>query len=462
MKIRIINLIMIVLFFISCSLDSETNNIIGIWEGKLKFPGIETRIVFNIKSSQDGKLEAEMLKPDEHDNILKVNSITIKDSNLYLEVATLNGIFNGRVKPNKKFIVGEWKQGRWLHKLVLHKVTEIVKYARPQTPIPPYPYNVKEVSFLNKEENVRLSGTLTLPNKNSSIPAVILIPGSGAHDRDYSILRHRPFHVIADYLTRRGIAVLRFDERGVGSSTGDRSKSTCENYANDVLAGIRFLKTFSAFKPNNIGLIGHSEGGMIATVSASKSDEISFIVLLGSPGLAGVEYQYQFEEVTGRAMGLSEEMIAAKHLVQEQIFDILLNEKDPKQAEEKIYEIYRKNYPQIPEGKIRASSARFLSPGFKYNLFYDPASTLQKVQCPVLAIYGEKDLHVPPDSNFAAMEGTLKSRSDIPYKVITLPGLNHFFQNAPDKEPFEYGKINETISPDVLELIGDWICEFKE
>ena len=463
MKIRTVKLINIMIFFlISCNCGLEKVNIVGIWEGKIKFPGIETRIVFNIKSLQSGKLEAEMLKPDEHDNVLKVNSITLRDSNLYIEVTTLNGSFNGHIKPNNEIIAGQWKQGRLLQKLVLHKVTKIVKYARPQTPIPPYPYNVKEVSFLNKEENIHLSGTITWPNKSSSIPAVILIPGGGAHDRDYSILRHRPFHVIADYLTKKGVAVLRFDERGVGLSNGDRSKATCDNYSQDVLAGVRFLKTFSGFSINSISLIGHSEGGMIASVSAVKSKEVSFIVLLGSPGLSGEEYQYQFEETTGRAMGLSEEMVESKRAIQEKVFDVLLHEHDQNLAKTKIRNIYKKFYPQIPEGKIRASAARFLSPGFQYNLAYDPASTLHKVQCPVFAIYGEKDLHVPPEGNFLAMKHILEGRSDILYKVITLPGLNHFFQNAADKEPFEYGKIEETISPNVLELIGDWICEFKE
>ena len=463
MKRWIVGLIVIAtVFMTSCSLTEKKQSIVGLWEGKVKFPGIETRLLFNIASSPDGELTVEILQPDEHDDVIKVSSIALEDSNIRIEVAALKGVFEGCIETNKEIIVGEWQQGRWLQNLILRKIWKFTKYARPQTPRPPYPYNVKEVTIVNKKENVCLAGTLTWPNKSSSIPAIILISGGGGHDRDYSILRHRPFLVIADYLTRLGIAVLRFDERGVGSSTGDRSQATCKYYADDVLAGVRFLHTFNEFNPTRIGLIGHSEGGMIASVSAAESKDISFIVLLGSPGLAGAEYQYQFEESINRAMGLSEEMIASKRVIQEKIFNVLLHENDQWIIENKIYEIYRKFYPQIPEGKIKAGIAKFLSPGFQYNLTYDPASTLQNSCCPVLAIYGENDLHVPPEGNYNAMESILKSRADVPYKVIKLPGLNHFFQTTDNKEPFDYGKIEETISPIVLELISDWIINFKE
>ena len=341
-------------------------------------------------------------------------------------------------------------------------VTPGTESRTPQTRNTSSPYHVKEVIFSNDVEGVRLAGTVTWPGGDSPGPAVILIPGGGAHDRDYSIGRHRPFHVLADYLTRRGIPVLRFDERGVGGSTGDPAKSTCENYAGDVLAGVRFLQRFGESTSEGIGLIGHSEGGMVASLAAEKSGDIAFLVLLATPGLPGREYQMQYEESTGKAMGLSEEAIARRRSVQEAVFEVLLREHRRGNAETQIREIYRQYFPGIPEERIRAGLARFLSPGFRYNLTYDPASVLPDVRCPVLAIYGERDLHVPPERNAARMEEILRNRPDSPpSKVITLPGLNHFFQAHNDADPFNYGTNEEAISPVVPDTIASCIKNYS-
>ena len=443
----------------TCASKDSNHNIEGLWEGKLKFPGFETRIIFKIKIQSDGKYSAILLKPDENDKEIPVSSVFFNDSNLRLKVDPLKGLFEGQLKEKDGIITGQWQQGRLSKPLVLKKVTKIVKLERPQTPVPPYPYNEKEVTFTNKKAGAILAGTLTLPNKGENFPAVILISGGGAHDRDYTIFRHRPFLVLADYLTRRGIAVLRFDERGVGASTGDRSQANSEDFAFDVLAGFELLKNCKEIDLNKIGLIGHSEGGTIASIAAAHSSNIFFIVMLGSPGLPGDEYHYQFEETTGRALGLSAEIIAQKRALQEQVLQVVIHEKNQDTAKNKLNQIYNKFIPQIPEAQKQAAIKRFLSPWFRFAVTHDPGLTLQSVKCPVLAIFGEKDLHVPPEGNLNAIKHALETGGNTDYKVLKLAGLNHFFQNSETGVPFEYGKIEETISPTVLEIISNWIIE---
>lgn len=201
---------------------------------------------------------------------------------------------------------------------------------------------------------------------------------------------------------------------------------------------------------------------MVASITAAKSKHIAFLVRLATSGLLGAEYQLQFEESTGRAMGLDEEVIQKRNTVQKAVFEVLLRKHDRDNAEAQIREIYRQQYPGIPEERISAGIRKFLSPGFRYNLTYDPASVLSDVRCPVLAIYGGKDLQVPPERNTARMEQILNNRPDSPpSEVITLPGLNHFFQTNIRADPFSYGKGEESISQTVLDTIAAWIANQK-
>jgi pimeloyl-ACP methyl ester carboxylesterase len=444
---------------LACASSYGNENIKGIWQGTLKYPGLELRIVFKFSVMPDGTLQASMLRPDENEIEIPVSRIVLEDSNLHLEVASVNGAFEGQFRVREEIIKGQWKQGQRSQPLVLERVSQIVRTARPQTPVPPYPYNVEDVTFANRKANAHLAGTMTWPREVCPCPAVILIPGAGAHDRDYSILGHRPFLVLADYLTRQGIAVLRFDERGVGASKGDRSQATSEDYARDVMAGINFLKVRAEINPQLIGLIGHSEGGTIASLAAAESPDVAYIVMMGSPGLPGEEYHYQYEESMGRALGLSEEAIAAKRAFQERVLSVVLHEDDYGVAEEKLCRIYKELHPHIPEERKRAAVRRFLSPWFRFSITHDPGATLKSVKCPVLAIIGEKDAHVPPDGNIEAIRYALETGVNKDYAVKELLHLNHFFQTAETGAPSEYGKIEETISPVVLELVGSWILE---
>ena len=336
-------------------------------------------------------------------------------------------------------------------------INEQIKSDRPQTPKSPFPYKEEDVHFTNNRGKIRLAGTLTLPNLIPPYPAVILISGSGGHDRDYTLFGHKPFLVLSDHLTRKGISVLRFDDRGIGNSSGERAMATTKDYAGDVLAGLEFLKSRRDINSKSIGLIGHSEGGTIASLVTLESIDVAFIVMIATPGLPGIEYNYQYEEYTSRALGLSEEKIIEKLLFQEKVFNIILMEKDKRIARYKLKKIYKEKYPDLPEDRVDKGIARLLSPWFLFNLTYDPGSTLKSITCPVLAIFGEKDVQVPPEGNVKAMKSALSDSTVEDYLIKILPKHNHFMQIAKTGSPLEYVTIEETISPIALESISNWV-----
>lgn len=441
----------------NCTYSKENSKIEGIWEGTLQYPGFESRIVFIITLKLEGTFQAKMVMPDQGDTEFCADEVKINNSKLNMDFKQIKGSFSCEYKAKKGNIVGQWTQAQRSIPLILNRISEISKPARPQTPEQPYPYDEHEITFTNNKGDVKITGTLTIPKTKSSYPVVILIPGVGAHDRDYTVFGHRPFLVIADYLTRNGIAVLRYDERGVGASTGDRSRATTEDYTLDVLAGVEFLKSLLEINSEQIGLIGHSEGGTIAALAAVKSADISFIIMMGSPGLSGEEYNYQFEESMGKALGLIDEDIIRKLNFQKKVINILLHEEDLNIAKRRLFEIYDELDPNIPADKKELAIKRFISPWFIFNIKHDPGATLKKVKCPVLAIFGEKDLQVPPERNLVTIKHSLTIGGNKDFEVKELPGLNHFFQTAETGAPNEYGRIEETISSTVLELISRWI-----
>jgi len=452
--------------------DISEISIEGIWEGKLKVPGTELRIVFKISKNSDGTLTATLDSPDQGATDIPVEEVIFIDNTLRLEVKSAGGVFEGKVSEDFLIIEGEWKQSGQTLPLTLKRVDKAVEIIRPQEPKKPYPYIEEEIVYENKEAGIKLAGTLTLPSKECPFPVVLLITGSGPQDRNETIYNHRPFLVLADYLTRQGVAVLRADDRGVGKSTGDFSQATSEDFASDVLAGIEYLKTRKEINPKQIGLIGHSEGGLIAPMVAVKSPDVAFIVLMAGTGLTGEEILYLQGALIAKAMEASEEDIAKNRRFNEKIFSVIKEEKDKKIAEERLHQMFMEDWEKIseeeknrigdigdPEEYLKAQLQSLLSPWLKFFLTYDPKPTLMKVKCPVLAINGEKDLQVPPRENLTVIEEALKSGGNQDYTIKELPDLNHLFQTAQTGLPSEYAKIEETISPIALKIITDWILE---
>ncbi len=449
--------------------DTSEIGIEGIWQGELKVPGTVLRIVFKISKNPDGTLTATLDSPDQGATDIPVEEVIFKDNTLRLEVKSAGGVFEGKVSEDFLVIEGEWKQSGGVFPLTVKRVDKAVEILRPQVPKKPYPYIEEELVYENKDAGISLAGTLTLPLGKGPFPAVLLITGSGPQDRNETIFNHCPFLVLADYLTRQGVAVLRVDDRGVGKSTGDFSQATSEDFALDVLAGIEYLKTRKAINPKQIGLIGHSEGGLIAPMVAVKSPDVAFIVLMAGTGLTGEEILYLQSDLISKAMGVNEEEIAKSRQFNEKIFSVIKEEEDNEIAKERLRQMVmaylaelsdeEKDWISDPEEYLKAQLQNLLSPWSRFFLTYDPKPTLSKVKCPVLAINGEKDLQVPPKENLSAIEEALVAGGNKNFIVKELPGLNHLFQTAQTGVPSEYAKIEETISPIALKIIGDWISE---
>jgi uncharacterized protein len=449
------------------SFSSALLGIEGIWEGKLKVPGTELRIVFRIIKTPEGNLTATMDSPDQGVTGIPVDAVILQDSNLSIEVKAIAGIYEGIISQDYSIIEGDWKQAGASFPLFLQKIEKAVEISRPQEPKKPFPYIEEEINYENMEAGIMLAGTLTIPAEEGLFPAVLLISGSGPQDRNETVFGHQPFLVLADYLTRQGIAVLRVDDRGVGESKGDFSKATSKDFASDVQAGIKYLKTREEINPKQIGLIGHSEGGIIAPMVAIQSPDVAFIVLMAGPGLPGEDILYMQNELISKAAGMIEEKINRNRYYNEKLYSLIKEEGNKEILLEKASSVFDEYFAELTQEEksqigdrdkyIDVQLQNMLSSWFKFFLTYDPRPTLSKVSCPVLAMIGSKDLQVPPKENLKAIEEALIAGGNNHYLIKELPGLNHVFQKAETGSPDEYARIEETISPVALELIGDWV-----
>lgn len=338
-----------------------------------------------------------------------------------------------------------------------------------QEPIFPYSYVQEDVIFHNSSANVTLAGTLTLPHSKGPFPVVILLHGSAPLDRDCSMFGHKLFLVWADHLTKQGIAVLRFDKRSAGKSTGDYSSSCLEDFANDALAGIKYLKTRKEINHKQIVLIGHSEGGLTALLTNVKSNDVALTVLMASPCVNWEELVLKQEESLMRVDGISEEFIAQSLEFRKKGFAILKNEKNREIAGPKLHEIFEKHFDQLKPserqiaetyyGPLEAQIQFFNSVWFRYNFVYEPVETLKRIEIPILALNGELDLVVSSKQNLTKIAQTLDAAKHKDHTIMEIPKLNHAFQTCKTGSVTECAEIEETTAPLVLDIISDWILE---
>ena len=340
---------------------------------------------------------------------------------------------------------------------------------RPQEPKKPYPYSSEDVEFRNDSAKITLSGTLTLPKGEGNFPAVILITGSGPQDRNEEVFGHKIFLVISDYLTKNGIAVLRYDDRGVGKSTGDFKTATSYDFSNDAESAVAYLKTRKEINKNKIGLVGHSEGGMIAPMVSIRSKDIAFMVLLAAPGIEAKKLLLMQDELIARSFGVSEPEIRKFLAINEQAYKMVSESGDLKKLKSNLTAYVKKRTVlEVPkellppnmtkEQMIAAQIESLSSPWFQYLIKYDQAQDLEKVTCPVLALNGEKDLQVPPE-NLAVIKQAINRGGNGQVTIKELPNLNHFFQKCETGSPKEYAVIEQTFSPMALEEMTRWILE---
>ena len=436
---------------------------LGNWSGNLEISSTKLNIIFKISQDESGKPIAKMDVPMQGAKDIQTNAVKVETDSLILSVPTILGSFKGAF-INDTTILGEWKQGGMAFPLTLAKTKAPTELKRPQTPQRPFLYNEEEVVYENKKAGIKLAGTLTFPKNGENFPATILITGSGAQDRDETIFEHRPFLVIADFLTLNGFAVLRVDDRGIGGSEGNTDEATSEDFAGDVLAGIEFLKTRKEINPAKIGLIGHSEGGLIAPMVATKSKDVAFIVLLAGPGIVGEQILYEQGKLINKAAGMTDDQAQQNQKMQEAIFNIILTETDSLMKTDRLQKTFTNGmYFMMNDEQKKAIDNQIKSVDnvwFKFFLQYDPYHALVKLKCPVLAINGEKDLQVPPESNLTAIKKALTEGGNKNFKTMELENLNHLFQTCETGAIAEYAQIEETISPTVLEILRDWILNY--
>jgi hypothetical protein len=329
---------------------------------------------------------------------------------------------------------------------------------RPQNPVKPYPYREEDVAYKNAGAGITLAGTLSIPPGKGPFPAVVLVGGSGPHDRDESLMGHKPFLVLADALSRRGIVVLRSDKRGIGASGGDLAKATTDDLAADAEAGFEFLRGRTEVDAKRAGLIGHSEGGTIAAIVAGRNAHVGFIAMLAGPAVRGDEMMATQVMRIAQASGGSAELAAQAGTREREILGMITSGKDRAEIEKKLRELDGGHTPAAQlDANIKTSLDAMLSPWYRYMLGLDPGESLRKVKCPVLALDGEKDTQVDAKQNLGAIRTALTVAGNQSFEAVEMPGLNHLFQTAKTGAPTEYGDIEETMAPAILQKVGDFV-----
>lgn len=425
------------------------NDIVGTWLGTMKINDkLELRFAYVIAEDDSGKLSATMNVIEQKAYDIPMDIVEFSKGNLKIEFTSAQISYTGAYDYEGKVFIGAYQQGEARFDLNLHKVDQLPKeVVRTQLPIRPFPYQEEEVAFDNKNAHVSLAGTLTLPASNTPAPAVILIHGSGHTDRDGTNMGH--FLLLADYLTRSGYVVLRYDKRGIGASNGNYDEAITEDFAQDAIAGIEYLKTRDDVDGQKIGLIGHSEGTVIASMVAAQLDDLAFIILMGGVGITGEELRMLQIEKIAAVNGVSDSLISVELKMNKKYHDLIKSNSDLQSKKLKFKEIN----PDVSEGLM----GYLLMPWYNNFIQLDSKVYLEKVTCPVLAISGENDLQCPPVENFEGIEMALKKGGNSDYTIKTLPALNHLFQTCKSGSPMEYDQLEEIIAPSALELIHNWI-----
>ncbi len=430
----------------------------GDWAGAIAG---QLHVVAHLKRGSDGKLTGTLESVDQGDAIIPIGSVDATPDHLHFTVPNVGGSYDGAWTEATKEWTGTWTQGQPIA-LNLHRVT--AADAAPKRPqedaisAAPLPYTAETVTFPNPlAPGVLLSGTLTKPQGTGPFPTVVLIAGSGPNTRDEDVFGHKVFLVLADSLTRQGIAVLRYDKRGIGASGGNFATATPQDFASDAESAVAYLKTRSDVDTKHIGLIGHSEGGMIAPAVAVNRPDVAFVVLMAGTGLRGDAVLGTQGELIARANGASEAAIANDKAMRAAAFAIIENATDLADAKTKLKAASAQAVAsgRLPQTVADQAFGQLTSPWMFAFLRYDPVPALTKLRVPVLAVGGSLDLQVEPKTNLAAIKLALKNDPDV--TITELPGLNHLFQTAKTGSPNEYYGIEETVAPVALKTIGDWV-----
>jgi len=429
-------------------------NIAGKWLGTITFGEVKLRIAFEISQGQAGGYTGSMRSIDQNGLPYPMSAVKLSSDSVRVEMDVIGSAYEGKFATDANAIEGNWLQHGTTTPLVMKRVDKFPEIIRPQTPRKPYPYLDEDVGYENPSAKVRIAGTLTMPKGKGPFPAVLLIVGSGPLNRDEEVAFHKPFLVLADHLTRMGIAVLRVDKRGVGQTTGDFEAATIYDLADDVRAGVEYLKTRQEIDPKRIGLLGHSEGGVVGPILASQSSDVAFLVMLAGLGQNNGDIIIFQKLLAAKMRGADENTLALTRSWYQRLYALVREDTDNATAEKKIRALHatltadEKEKLGWPDSGLDREIAEQLKYHWRCDVRYDPRATLMKVRCPVLALNGEKDMQVPAKENLAGIEQALKAGGNTQFTVREFPGLTHGFNTAHSEE---------TMSPEVLQTISDWI-----
>ncbi len=437
----------------------------GNWLGSLEAgPGVKLRLAFHFTQSPDGKLTGTLDSLDQGAMGMQLSAVSVNGTAVSIQLQVPPATYTGTLNSAGTEIAGEWHQGGAALPLTVMRVDTTPVIERPQEPKPPFPYRAEDVTYPSKSSGVQLAGTLTMPEAGGPFPAVLLITGSGAQDRDETLLGHKPFLLIADYLTRRGIAVLRVDDRGTAKSTGNFKESTTADFVEDAAGSLAYLKSRKEIDPKRMGLLGHSEGAVIAPMLAVRSSDVAFVVMMAGTGVPGREVLKAQASAIMRASGATQEAIDQNTATQDKLFALADEKVSPVQRDAQLGALEKELLDKVPEGQRKAMTgfvknqiAMSTSPWMRYFINLDPATFLRQMKTPVLVLNGSLDLQVLPSQNLPAIVSALEQAHNPDYEVIKFPNLNHLFQTAKTGLMSEYAQSTETISPSVLSAMAHWI-----
>ena len=433
------------------------------WDGMLGVAGTQLRLVLHVHSNPAGGTVTTLDSLDQNVSGLVVTDLAKAGDKMSFQVPIIGARYEGTLSADGQTVKGSWQQGASFPLTFARRAAGAPAPAaapapkRPQTPVPPFPYREEQVSFPGPAASaeVKLAGTLTVPPR--PLGAVVLIAGSGPQTRDEEVSGHKVFLVLADYLSRHGIAVLRYDKRGIGASTGDYRHATSFDFADDAEAAVAYLRGRADIGVRRIGLIGHSEGGLVAPIVADKDPKVAFVVLMAGPGENGMKILLKQGDLILKADGATDEAVAASHPIRAAIFEAVRDQPDPQKRDAAVRALIlqapgaQNMTPAMVDAQVRSLSSDW----FRNFFSYEPVPALTKVRVPVLAIAGSRDLQVPPEENLAEIRAALAHNKNV--TIVELPGLNHLFQPATTGSPSEYGKIEQTIAPEALTAITDWV-----
>ena len=451
--------------------SAQDSSVVGTWRGTLVAGPQQLDIVFHLDVTDEGTLSGSMDVPAQGATGIPLTTVSVEDGTLRLTFPVPGGgAYEGTLSADGRTVSGTFTQAGQPFPMELSRSDRAPsRPARPQEPTLPVPYVVEDLSFDNAVGGVTLAGTLTLPEGDGPFPAAVLVSGSGPQDRDESLLGHKPFLVLADHLTRHGIAVLRYDDRGVGGSSGDFSAATSEDFADDALAGIAHLANDPRIDADAIGIVGHSEGGIVGPMAARHSNSVSYVVMLAGPGVTGLGVLVEQGRLINAANGTPPEVAEFNASLQRRLASVAVEIGDRDAAAEQMRAALRDEVERLSsearalvdqaltEDVIEQTVEQMNSPWFRYFLHYDPRDALEATSVPVLALFGEKDLQVPPEQSADEVRAALTRGGNPDATIRIMPGLNHLFQQAATGSPTEYPSIEETFNEAALSEVSEWI-----